>query len=83
MYSGRLTAWRCRVQRTFDSAERACTADVWQRGAGVYSERLRAWSGRVQRTFDSGERACTHNETQRDEANIAIVTRLAQFPKPY
>ena len=47
------------------------------------SERLRAWSGRVQWTFGSGERACTHNETQRDEANIAIVTRLAQFPKPY
>ena len=83
VYSGRLTARSCRVQRTFDSAERACTADVWQRGAGVYSERLRAWIGRVQRTFDSGERACTHNETQRDEANIAIVTRLAQFPKPY
>ena len=61
-----------------DDSERACTADVWQRGAGVYSGRWTAWSRRVQqtfdsvaranvqRTFDSVERACTQNERQRD-----------------
>ena len=59
MYSGRVTAWSGRGQRTFDSVERACTADVRQRGAGVYSGRVTAWSERVQRTCDSVERACT------------------------
>ena len=42
-----------------EDSERACTADVRHRGAGVYSGRSTAWSGRVQRTFDSVERACT------------------------
>ena len=28
VYSGRLAAWSGRVQRTFDSAERACAANV-------------------------------------------------------
>ena len=31
MDSGRVTAWSRRGQRTCDSVERACTADVWQR----------------------------------------------------
>ena len=48
-----------------DDSERACTADVWQRGAGVYRGRLTAWSGRLQRTFDSMERACTADVLQR------------------
>ena len=59
MYSGRVTAWSGREQRTCDSVERAWTADVRQRGAGLYSGRVTAWSGRVQRTCDSVERACT------------------------
>ena len=56
MYSGRLTARSGRVQRTFDSAERACTADVWQRGAGVYSGRFTVGSGRVHTTKRSETR---------------------------
>ena len=39
-----------------EDSERACTADVQQRGAGVYSGRSTAWSGRVQRTFGSVEK---------------------------
>ena len=42
-----------------EDSERACTADVRQRGAGVNSGRVTAWSGREQRTCDSVERACT------------------------
>ena len=42
-----------------EDSERACTADVRQRGAGVYSGRSTAWSDRIERTCDSVARAWT------------------------